>query len=113
MPKLILVKDIKELTPMVRIKLIECIWCNNDHKLTCLGKLKVGKATRPDGTTAEYAIEAVPSPHENNIFAITQMSIDEKRVFRYIDLDDSFEREELAINKAMEQKAKDKKKLKV
>ena len=64
-------------------------------------------------TTAEYAIEAVPSPHENNIFAITQMSIDEKRVFRYIDLDDSFEREELAINKAMEQKAKDKKKLKV
>ena len=114
MNKPILVKDIKELTPGVRIKLINCIWCNNNHKATCLGKLKAGmQAVRPDGTITEYAIEVVPAPHESSKFAITQMAIDEKRVFRYIDLDDNFEQEETSINKAMANKAKDKKKLKV
>lgn len=118
-PKEVLVKDIKELDTCIRIKVINCCWCNKTHEYITIGSIKInGRYASPDGTTdSTSAIEVLPHtkcqiPGRSRRW-ITDTAIYEQRVFKLIDLDDYFESEEVAKNKLCEEMAARKKLAKV
>lgn len=110
--KEILVKDIKELTPAIRIKVIKCIHCNKTHEhITLNSKIATFKHPDKNELIDEFGVQVLPLPLCSNAPTrwITERAVNERRVFKLLDLDDYFESEETTKNKLCEEMAARKK----
>jgi hypothetical protein len=101
MEKEVLVKDISELTPGIRIRIINCVVCKTIHEAMCLNfESKIPVRYSED----IVILDAVAMTRYNNCRSlyVTTKSIHEQRVYKLIDFDDNFEQEDIKKNKVCE-----------